>query len=96
MSIAATSLKLPKTLKTRITRLAKRTGESPHSLMLRLLEEQVQATERFEQFLAEARQADQRMLEGGTGYAAADVHGYLEAKVRGRKATRPKPVQWRK
>jgi len=96
MSLAATSLKLPKTLKARITRLAKRGGESPHAFMLRLLEEQVQATERFEQFLAEARQADKRMQEGGIGYAAADVHGYLEAKVIGRKATRPKPVQWRK
>jgi predicted DNA-binding protein len=96
MSLAATSLKLPKTLKARITRLAKRAGESPHSFMLRLLEEQVQATERFEQFLAEARQADERMQEGGIGYAAADVHRYFEAKVAGRKATRPKPVQWRK
>jgi predicted DNA-binding protein len=96
MSLAATSLKLPKTLKIRITRLAKRTGESPHAFMLRLLEEQVQATERFEEFLAEARQADERMQESGVGYAAADVHGYLEAKVTGRKTTRPKPVQWRK
>src|SRR2546422_7963603 len=74
MSLAATSLKLPKTLKARITRLAKRAGESPHAFMLRLLEEQVQATERFEKFLAEARQADERMQEGGIGYAAADVH----------------------
>jgi predicted DNA-binding protein len=96
MPLAATSLKLPKTLKDRITRLAKRAGESPHAFMLRLLEEQVQATERFEQFLAEARQADERMQEGGIGYLAADVHEYLEAKVTGLKATRPKPVQWRK
>jgi predicted DNA-binding protein len=96
MSLAATSLKLPKTLKTRIARLAKRAGESPHAFMVRLLEEQVQATERFEQFLAEAREADERMQDGGVGYAAADVHGYLEAKVAGRKTTRPKPVQWRK
>ena len=96
MSLAATSLKLPKTLKSRITRLAKRAGESPHAFMLRLLEEQVQAAERFEQFLAEARQADERMQESGIGYAAADVHGYFEAKVTGRKAARPKPVQWRR
>src|SRR5580693_7278136 len=67
--LAATSLKLPKTLKIRITRLAKRAGESPHAFMLRLLEEQVQAVERFEQFLAEARQADERMQEGRIGYA---------------------------
>jgi predicted DNA-binding protein len=96
MPLTATSLKLPKTLKTRITRLAKRAGESPHAFMLRLLEEQVQATERFEHFLAEARQADERMQDGGIGYLAADVHEYLEAKATGLKATRPKPVQWRK
>jgi predicted DNA-binding protein len=96
MSLTATSLKLPKTLKTRITRLAKRAGESPHAFMLRLLEEQVQAAERFEQFLAEARQADERMQESDSGYAAADVHRYFVAKVTGRRAIRPKPVQWRK
>jgi hypothetical protein len=96
MPLAATSLKLPKTLKTRITRLAKRAGESPHGFRLRLLEEQVQAAERFEQFLAEARQTDERMQEDRTGYAAADVHEYLEAKVTGRRAARPKLVQWRK
>jgi hypothetical protein len=96
MSIAATSLKLPKALKTRITRLAKRAGESPHAFMLRLLEKQIEAIERFEQFLADARQSDERMMDDGTGYPAADVHEYLEAKITGRKAARPNPMQWRK
>jgi predicted transcriptional regulator len=96
MSLTATSLKLPKVLKTRIARLAKRAGESPHAYMLRLLEDQVQAAERFEQFLVAARQADERMQESGRGYAAQDVHRYLEAKIAGRRAIRPKPVQWRK
>jgi predicted DNA-binding protein len=96
MALVATSLKLPKTLKSRIARLAKRAGESPHAFMLRLLESQVEAAERFEQFVADARQADQRMQESGQGYAAAGVHGYLGAKIAGRKATRPKPAQWRK
>lgn len=96
MPLAATSLKLPKTLKTRIARLAKRAGESPHAFMLRLLEEQVQASERFEQFLAEARQADERMQASGVGYAAADVRRYLEARISGSKATPPESVQWRK
>ena len=96
MPVAATSLKLPKALKDRIIRLARRTGESPHAFMLRLLEERVQAAERFEKFVADARQADHRMRESGEGYVAADVHAYLEARVAGRKAARPKPVQWRK
>ena len=96
MPLVATSLKLPKTLKSRITRLAKRSGESPHAFMLRLLENQVEAAERFEQFVADARQADQHMQESGRGYAAADVHSYLKARIAGRVATRPKPAQWRK
>ena len=96
MPLVATSLKLPKALKSRITRLAKRAGESPHALMLRLLEQQVEAGERFEQFVADARQADRSMRESGQGYAAANVHGYLEARIAGRKATRPKPTPWRK
>ena len=96
MPLVATSLKLPKTLKSRITRLAKRAGQSPHAFMLRLLEEQIQSAERFEQFVADARQADQRMLESGEGYAAVDVHSYLEARIAGKQGPRPKPVQWRK
>ncbi|HMA32275.1 MAG TPA: CopG family transcriptional regulator [Casimicrobiaceae bacterium] len=96
MPVAATSLKLSKELKSRIARLARRTGESPHALMLRMLEEQVESIERFEQFVADAQSADERMQESGMGYDAADVHGYLEARVAGRKATRPKPVQWRR
>ena len=96
MPLVATSLKLPKTLKSRIARLARRAGESPHAFMLQLLEKQVQSAERFEQLVADARQADQRMRESGQGYDAADVHGYLKARITGHKATRPKPVQWRK
>lgn len=96
MPVTATSLKLPKTLKARITRLARRAGESPHAFMLRLLEEQVQAAERFEEFVAEARQADEHMQERGVGYAATEVHDYLEARIAGRNKTRPKPVSWRR
>jgi predicted DNA-binding protein len=96
MSVTATSLKLPKTLKDRIARLARRAGETPHAYMVRLLEERVEAAERFDKFVAEARQADQRMEETGTGYAASDVYGYLEARLAGRRKARPKPVTWRK
>ena len=96
MSVAATSLKLPKTLKNRIIRLAKRAGESPHAFMLRLLEERVEAAERYEQFVADAQRTDNRMQETGAGYVAGDVHTYLEARITGRRAAPPKPVQWRK
>jgi hypothetical protein len=35
-------------------------------------------------------------LTSGEGYAAADVHRYLAARVRGDRATRPKVRTWRK
>jgi hypothetical protein len=64
--------------------------------MLRLLETQVEAAERFDSFVTDARDADERMQKSGKGYAASDVHDYLEARVAGRNAKRPKPIQWRK
>jgi len=36
------------------------------------------------------------MQRSGHGYAAGDVHAYLEAKIRGRAARRPKPLRWRR
>jgi predicted DNA-binding protein len=97
MSVVVTSLRLPKTLKDRIGRLAKRAGQNSHAFMLRLLEEQVQAAERLEEFVADAQKADELMRETGMGYAAADVHEYLDATVRGRRpAARPKYVSGRK
>ena len=49
----------------------------------------------LEQFLADARLADERMQKSGLGYTTADVHRYLEGKITGGKATRPKPAPWR-
>lgn len=95
MAIRATSLKLPSRLKDRIDRLAKQGGESPHALMVRALESQVESMERHEDFIKDAVAARKEMEESGLAYAAEDVHEYLRAKVRGRKARRPKPVPWR-
>jgi predicted transcriptional regulator len=95
MSIAATSVKIPRQLKTKIERLARHAGESSHAFMLRALEEQVEAAERYQAFLSDGVRADEAMLRSGLGYAAEDVHSYLEAKVAGRRARRPRQVRWR-
>lgn len=96
MSVAATSLKVPRKLKSRIEQLSRRSGESAHAFMLRALEGHVEAEERYQAFLLEGVRADEAMQRSGLGYAAGDVHAYLEAKIRGRTARRPKPVRWRK
>ena len=95
MTVAATSIKIPRRLKLKIERLAQRTGESSHAFMLRALAGQVEASERYQAFLQDGVRADEAMLRSGLGYAADDVHAYLEAKVAGRRVRRPRPVRWR-
>jgi len=95
MPVSATSLKVPRKLKTRIDRLARRSGESSHAFMLRALEGQVEAAERYQAFLEEGLRADEAMQRSGLGYAADDVHTYLASIITGGKARRPKPVRWR-
>jgi predicted transcriptional regulator len=96
MAIAATSLKLPSTLKTELEELARRSGETTHAIMVRALTEHVAAAKRYRLFLDDATHADASMLQSGVGYAMQDVHAYVAAKVRGEPAKRPKPVKWRK
>ena len=96
MATVPTSLKMPQELKERIARLAGETGESTHALTLRLLAERVTAAERRLRFHEEGTAAVADMRASGEGYAAADVHRYLDERVAGKPARRPKPVQWRK
>ena len=95
MTVAATSLKLPRHLKARLERAARRAGESPHAFMVRALESQVEAMERYERFIEDGMRADEAMQQSGLGYEARDVHAYLEAKAKGRAPRRPKTVRWR-
>jgi predicted transcriptional regulator len=88
-----TTLKVPRALKARINRLAKKAGRSPHAFMLEALERQTQREEKIEEFVAEALAANRAIEEGGEVYAAADVHAWLARLARGERAPRPKP--WR-
>jgi predicted transcriptional regulator len=96
MAIAATSLKLPATLKSELEKLARRTGETTHAVMVRALAEHVAASKRYQNFLDDAVRADADMQQSGVGYAMQDVHSYVTAKIRGEAVKRPKPVKWRK
>lgn len=96
MATAATSIKLPSTLKAELEKLARRSGETTHAVMVRALSEHVAAAKRYRSFLDEAARADVAMQESGVGYAMQDVHTFVTAKVRGKRAKRPSPVKWRK
>ncbi len=96
MATTATSIKLPPALKAELEKLARRSGESTHAVMVRALTEHVAAAKRYRSFLDDAARADAAMQDSGVGYAMQDVHAYVAAKVRGKRAKRPSPVKWRK
>lgn len=89
-----TTLKLPEKLKARIASLAKQTGQSPHSLMLRALERDVSREERMRDFVRAAMASDATAEAGGAVYRAEDVHAWMERLAKGEKPPRPAP--WRK
>ena len=62
----------------------------------RALAEHVAETKHPRSFLEDAARADVAMQASGVGYAMPEVHAYVAAKVRGKRAKRPRPVNWRK
>lgn len=87
------TLKLPRELKARIARVAKKSGRTPHAFMIEALERQTSREERMEDFVKEALAADRAIEAGDEVYAAADVHAWLGRLASGKKVARPKP--WR-
>lgn len=92
----ATSIKLPAALKARVASAVKGTGKSAHAFMVEAIEQHTAETERRRQLVADALAAEREALETGLGFAADEVHAALEARVRGRKARRPRARAWRK
>jgi predicted transcriptional regulator len=91
-----TSLKIAPDLKRRIAAAAKAADKSPHAFMLEAIECQTRLDEQRRAFVADALAARSEALESGEGYAAADVHRHLAARVRGDESTLPKARPWRK
>lgn len=92
----ATTLKIAADLKRRVIAAAKAADKSPHAFMLEAIEHQTRLDEQRRAFVAEAVAARSEALTSGEGFAAADVHRYVAARVRGAKAVQPKVRTWRK
>lgn len=91
----ATSLKLPRALKTRIDAIAKTSGTTAHAFMVEALAREADRIERYEAFVEDAVRAERAMERTGTYYDAADVFRYMEARAAGRVPKRPKAKTWR-
>jgi len=93
--MSTTSLKLPEALKQRVLVSAQRQGISPHAFMLSAIEQAATADEQRAAFIAQARAAEEQMLNSGQGYDGDEVHAYIEARIAGKNPARPKAKAWR-
>lgn len=91
---ATTTLKLPPKLKSRIVRLARQSGRTPHSLMVEAISREVARAERMRDFVREALASDAAIESGAAVYRAEEVHAWLGRLAKGEKPPRPAP--WRK
>jgi predicted transcriptional regulator len=86
----ATTLKIAADLKRRIVAAAKAADKSPHAFMLEAIEHQTLLDEQRRGLVADAVAARSEAPASVDGYAAADVHRYLAARVHGDRTPRPK------
>jgi predicted transcriptional regulator len=93
--MAATSLKLPDTLKRRIERLAASADQTPHAFMVEALTREAERAELRARFAAEAAQSERETLASRTTYGLAAAFGYLSARAAGKRPRRPRLRQWR-
>jgi len=93
--VAATSLKLPDDLKRRIERLAAGARKSPHAFMVEALEREAERLELRARFAADAAESEEQAVSTGKAVSLPAAFDYLEARLAGRKARRPRSRQWR-
>lgn len=85
----ATTIRLPPGLKKRIESLAKASGRSAQQWIVDTLTRE----EQRQSFTSEAKQALEGVARGEPVWDAEEVFAYARAKVAGRKAKRPRPLQ---
>jgi predicted transcriptional regulator len=93
--VAATSLKLPESLKRRIERLAATARKTPHAFMVEALTREAERTELRERFAADAARSEKEAMESGKAFSLESSFDYLGARLSGRKTRRPRARAWR-
>jgi predicted transcriptional regulator len=88
---ATTSLKLPDALKEQIAVTAAREGKTAHALMVETLQTAMDDARMRQQYYDDGDASYQDMVHTNISYAAADVHNYMLAKVRGENPSLPSP-----
>jgi predicted DNA-binding protein len=85
-----TTIRLPAELKARVTAAAKRTGVTPHSLILDAITQRIEQDEQRADFehVADRRYAE--IVASGKTIPWREMRAYLERRIAGKTAARPK------
>ncbi len=88
--MSTTTIRLPKDLKERIARAAERAGTTPHGFILEAIAEKADLEERKTEFLDTAEQRYAGIAASGKTVPWREMRRYLERRVGGSRAARPK------
>lgn len=88
--MSTTTIRLPDDLKARIAELAERTGTTSHNFILQAIAEKTALEERRAAFHEEADRRFGEIVATGKTIPWGTMRAYLEARVSGKKAVRPK------
>ncbi len=94
-AVSTTSLKLPEDIKQLATAAAKQQGITPHAFMVDAIRTAATNAEKRAQFVADAIASRKETIKSGKGYAADEVHAYLQARAQGKPAAKPRSKSWR-
>jgi uncharacterized protein (DUF1778 family) len=88
--MSTTTIRLPKDLRARIAAAAERAGTTPHGFILEAIAEKADQAERRADFhdVAEGRYSE--LLASGKTIPWEKMRSYLEARVAGKRVSRPK------
>ncbi|MCZ8132209.1 MAG: hypothetical protein O9284_13050 [Steroidobacteraceae bacterium] len=85
----------PDDLKQRLAKLARSAGQTPHAFMVETLKREAERAELRARFAQYADVAEREALTSGRGHALDAAFDYLEQRVAGRGARRPRARSWR-
>ena len=91
---STTSLKIPDSLKARVTAMAAHEGKSAHAYMVETLEEATRLKEERARLVEQADEARKAFDKDGLGYDAAEVFAHFRTKAAGKKSAKPRLRQW--
>ena len=89
--MSTTTIRLSKELKDKVARAAERAGKTPHSFILDAIAEKAEREERRAAFVETAEQRYAAIVASGNTLAWSDMRQYLERRISGSRASRPKP-----